>query len=246
LTGALRRASLQSVESFLTGESFTNALVVPIGVGQPRDRLTILSDLARDKDVVDLGCADAGQIEEKLASGLWLHRLIARSAQRCIGIDVDGPSVALLRGLGESDIYCADITGPSVVDDGQWDLLVAGETLEHIDNPVAFLRAVRERHSGRIARVALSVPSAFALRNVVEAARGREVINSDHRYWFTPYTLGKVLVQAGLVPEWFVFCDPAPPEPVSGLGRARQALRNLAFRLAPALRSDLVMVARIP
>jgi len=28
-----------------------------------------------------------------------------------------------------------------------------------------------------------------------------EIINSDHRFWFTPYTISKVLVSAGYNPE---------------------------------------------
>ena len=28
-----------------------------------------------------------------------------------------------------------------------------------------------------------------------------EIINSDHRFWFTPYTIAKVLVSAGYNPE---------------------------------------------
>jgi hypothetical protein len=29
----------------------------------------------------------------------------------------------------------------------------------------------------------------------------REVINSDHRFWFTPYTISKILVSASYNPE---------------------------------------------
>jgi len=29
----------------------------------------------------------------------------------------------------------------------------------------------------------------------------KEVINSDHRFWFTPYTITKILVSAGYSPE---------------------------------------------
>ena len=28
-----------------------------------------------------------------------------------------------------------------------------------------------------------------------------EIINSDHRFWFTPYTIAKVLVSAGYKPD---------------------------------------------
>ena len=34
-----------------------------------------------------------------------------------------------------------------------------------------------------------------------------EVINSDHRYWFTPYTISKILVSAGYNPEKIIYAN---------------------------------------
>lgn len=241
------RGSLSGLEPYLAGTAWSPGLKIPIAAGRPSDRLTVLAELARGKAVIDLGCADAGQVDMKISGGTWLHRWVADAAERCIGVDTDEAAVARLQELGEREIYLADITGPvPVIDEARWDLLVMGEVLEHIDNPVAFLEAIRERHSGRIARVAFSVPNAFALLNVIGALRGRESINSDHRYWFTPYTMGKVLVRAGMQPEWFTFCDSVPHPGAVGLARARRALVNIVYGRVPAFRSDLIMVARIP
>jgi hypothetical protein len=35
----------------------------------------------------------------------------------------------------------------------------------------------------------------------------REVINSDHRFWFTPYTISKVLVSAGYIPDKIIYSN---------------------------------------
>jgi hypothetical protein len=34
-----------------------------------------------------------------------------------------------------------------------------------------------------------------------------EIINSDHRFWFTPYTIAKVLVSAGYNPEKITYAN---------------------------------------
>jgi hypothetical protein len=34
-----------------------------------------------------------------------------------------------------------------------------------------------------------------------------EIINSDHRFWFTPYTISKVLVSAGYNPEKITYTN---------------------------------------
>ena len=35
----------------------------------------------------------------------------------------------------------------------------------------------------------------------------KEIINSDHRFWFTPYTISKVLASAGYKPEKITYSN---------------------------------------
>ena len=50
----------------------------------------------------------------------------------------------------------------------------------------------------RFETLMVAAPKAFRLRNFLS---GREPINSAHRYRFTPYTLCKVLTDAGYAPQ---------------------------------------------
>jgi len=47
------------------------------------------------------------------------------------------------------------------------------------------------------------------------------VINSDHRYWFTPYTISKILVSAGYTPEKIIFSN------LNSLTRMQLAVRKI-------------------
>jgi hypothetical protein len=35
----------------------------------------------------------------------------------------------------------------------------------------------------------------------------KEIINSDHRFWFTPYTISKVVASAGYYPERIIYAN---------------------------------------
>jgi hypothetical protein len=88
----------------------------------------------------------------------------------------------------------------------KWDYIVAGEVLEHIDDPVMFLKAIREKYGACTERIIITVPNALSYTNFRFALRNIEMINSDHRFWFTPFTLLKVATQAGIVVEDFDLC----------------------------------------
>jgi hypothetical protein len=68
----------------------------------------------------------------------------------------------------------------------------------------------------------------------------KELINSDHRYWFTPYTLAKVVTRAGFTSLRLGFVENGVPRSRGGI---RRALKQRLLRMHPALREVLVMEA---
>ena len=87
----------------------------------------------------------------------------------------------------------------------KWDYLVAGEIVEHLDNPVEFLRLLNERYKQRVDKIIITVPNAFRINNLTFSMKGQECINTDHRYWFTPYTICKVVHRANFVIEQLLY-----------------------------------------
>lgn len=243
-------SSLAAARDYISGRRFADGFKLPIKrATSGRDRLSLLVELARDKRVVDLGFADhLDQIDPKRAAGTWLHGMLREAAEVCLGIDLNAVSVDRARSLGYVDVVVGDIANEDIpeVFEGAWDLLVLGEILEHVDDPVTFLRSIRERYGPRLPQLVISVPNALSLQTAYHALRGVELVNSDHRYWFTPYTLAKVVSRAGYVPEWFVFCDPAPvgPRRQGPIGLLRRVGRRVVYDMWPHLLLDLVLVAR--
>jgi 2-polyprenyl-3-methyl-5-hydroxy-6-metoxy-1,4-benzoquinol methylase len=150
--------------------------------------------------------------------------------------------------LGYSQVTCADVIRGEVpeIERQEWDYMLLGELLEHLDDPVGFLAAIRQRYKNNIARVIITVPNALSLLNVRSAFHHQECINTDHRHWFSPYTLGRMLICAGMQPEDFLFCEPFPAS--SSLYRKlspRTALADFLLRRYPALREGMLMIAGI-
>ncbi|BBM73530.1 glycosyltransferase [Rhodothermus marinus] len=226
-------------QAYLKGEKFDNGLQLVIAHPDAPlvYRQELLKDLVKGQAILDVGCADhAPLIEQKLQQGRWLHAELARVARRCVGLDVDEEAIAVAQRLGYP-IYRHNVLTDPVPDEVKaehWDYMVLGEVLEHIDNPVAFLQQIHEKYRGLVDRLILTVPNALKLLNQQAARQHLEIINSDHRFWFTPYTLSKVVSEAGFEVERFCFAQ--GPGPLDG--RTRELLQR-----CPALRDHIVLIA---
>ncbi len=89
----------------------------------------------------------------------------------------------------------------------QWDYMVMGEIIEHVDNPVLFLQKLKEKYTPYVKQLVITAPNAFEWANVSHILKNMEVINSDHRFIFTPYTLAKVATRAGFSPTSYAYCN---------------------------------------
>jgi len=193
-------------QPFLTGEKFSPGLVADFDLSaadrELLDRIAWLQNLCRDKRVVHLGCVDHSieMIDNKRAKGRWLHERLDKVAAHCYGVDLQADGIAYIQKLGFANVSAVDIVAqpdPEITA-RHWEALVIPEVLEHVDNPVSFLRSIRSHYAHCIDEVILTVPNAFSREIFRLARRGCEMINTDHRYWFTPFTIAKVLTAAGM------------------------------------------------
>jgi hypothetical protein len=228
------------VYQHVTGQKFSTSLEAAYDGRNTStsDRLAFLVEHARGKRILHIGFADHLEvIEHKLKYRQWLHALLVEVATRCLGVDTNRKAVEFCC----SKLQIADVITHDVVNDAplpeitgeEWDYAILGEVLEHVPNPATFLSSIRQRYGGCIRRVIVTVPNAWMIDNLILAMRGREAINSDHRYWFTPYTLGKVANDAGYHIEEFHFVNPPFPD--------KMIKKALKWRY-PALRETLIGV----
>lgn len=188
---------------YLRGEKFSNSLTVPYSYKQPiPNRVELLTQLSAGKKVIHLGCLDhLPLIDQKVKNGQWLHKRITDVAATCIGVDINQEAKKYVEEKYQiNNILIKDITSDEIPEITQetWDYAILGELLEHIDNPVSYLSDIRKRYGKHVKELVITIPNAFTRQNFRQAKASAESINSDHRYWFTPYTIAKVMHHAGI------------------------------------------------
>ena len=232
-------------QDYLLGKKFFSAVKIPISTKEKnvRDRLSFLENLVKDKKVLHIGCCDHHElIRDKIAKDIWLHARLCCKTKRCLGIDINRDAVRYLHDqLQYKDIICADLIKDRIEEifSEKWDYMILGELLEHLDNPLLFLSSIRNIYSKCVDKVVITVPNAFSIHNFIQASRHKELINSDHKYWFTPYTLAKIATLAGFQIEEFYFCTSCPPMATSFY---EISFRNFFLKNFPAFRDSLLMI----
>jgi hypothetical protein len=195
------------VLKYLKGEAFKTNLFVDIGRSKHMiiSREAAITEMIRDKNVIHIGCSDhIPIIKQKISNNGWLHKLITDNAKNCIGIDIDWESIEFIKKETEyQNVFHGDILTDrfEVIEEKNWDFVVFGEIVEHLDNPVNFLKVFKARYGDKVTRFIITVPSIYNIHQFRNMKNYLEIINSDHRFWFTPYTIAKVLVSAGYSPE---------------------------------------------
>jgi hypothetical protein len=235
-----------SLKPHLSGDAFSSGLTIRYDWTADdyvyESRFQLLSRLVGGKKVIHVGCVDhdPALVEHKIARGKWLHKVLCEAAARCTGVDINADGIRYLKEkLGYDDVMVADVTSTDVgpLRAESWDYLLLPEVLEHIGNPVDFLRGIRGNLQANVEWLLITVPNAFMHENVRLARHGQEAINTDHRFWFTPFTLAKLVEDAGYEIDRLWFCKAGPV-------RKRSFLRNWFYARHPMLRSNIVLRAR--
>jgi hypothetical protein len=198
---------------YANGEDFSNSFEFLLGDTKYEavSREDAIVRLIRGCDVLHIGCSDhVPLIREKIRNNKWLHKLVTENSKSCIGIDNDRESIDfLVNELGYQNVRYGDITSDPFpeISSGQWDYALFGEMIEHLGDPVSFLSSFRKKYGNNVKGFLISVPNIYNRFNMKSMFRYREIINSDHRFWFTPYTIIKVLASAGFKPETMEFAN---------------------------------------
>jgi cyclopropane fatty-acyl-phospholipid synthase-like methyltransferase len=153
------------------------------------DRRTYILDACRDRRVLHLGCVDHPFLHDRLTSGDLLHAAIDDVAAELWGIDLDRMGLETLRAAGFTNLYEANIERlESVALTSRFDVIVAGEIVEHLTSPGAFLRQV-PRLLAPGGRLLVTVPSAQSIRLVANALSRLEVVHPDHKAYCSPSSI---------------------------------------------------------
>lgn len=208
-----------------------------IPVARPVERIGFIAAQCVGKRVLDIGCLDETALAKR-GTDDWLHARIAHRAASVTGIDLSDrlPAEGLVT-APNARIIKGDGTRPHVPAE-DIDIIVAGEFIEHLENPLDFLREMRRRYPGQ--ELVFSTPNGASLANGLMGLIGREAQHPDHLLTSTFKTLNTLCRRAG-VREWQIipYQFRATELLLGSRGAFRQIVRlvetgiRLAERVAP-------------
>jgi len=194
----LRRFTHQQVWSLSLQPSIGYETLAKLSVGQPVDRLTYLSEACRGRSVLDVGCFDETALAKRDTEH-WLHGRIVELASRVVGVDSSSqiPDEGLETGLNASIVRGDGVNiDPKLIARERFDVIVAGEFIEHIDNPLLFFTTMKLNFPGRT--LLISTPNGACFANTLMGLIGREVQHPDHLHNFSFKILHTLCRRAGL------------------------------------------------
>jgi 2-polyprenyl-3-methyl-5-hydroxy-6-metoxy-1,4-benzoquinol methylase len=216
------------------------------------DRFEYLCDLARGRRVVHVGFVDAGCQLENVRTGAWLHEHLAATAAELVGIDLDeaGVADARERGYEAYAVDCRDVAALRALDLTPAELVVAGEVIEHLDDPGGFLDGIHALVAPG-GMLVVTTPNATGLVNAAALLGNFEVNHPDHVVMYTCATLDAMLQRHGWNPvEHAVFLQQVKTDSrdarsrlLTSGARAVLGLERLLARLGRPYAADGLIVA---
>lgn len=165
-------------------EDFWTQKIPDFKIHTDMSRDSFFKELCEGKDVLHVGCTDWPLDEPKL------HIFLSNHTKSLDGMDVDEEGIEACKKVVEGDYYTSleDV-------DKSYDIVIATETMEHVDNVSDFLHSLSQVDSKEFL---ITVPFIFLTVNrggmgLDENGNWWESVHPDHNCWYTPYTLKNVI-----------------------------------------------------
>lgn len=174
-----------------------------INCKRPVDRIRYFQKVVEGKIVLDLGALDETAYVTKCETDFWLHGVMAKSAKKLIGVDSSDlldhhPSG--LKAYENSVIFKGNVFDLSEIikSNSDIELVVAGEILEHLENPLQFLRTIRQYKGLSGKKIYISTPNACTMSNVLIGLFRRESTHHDHVNIFSYKVLNTLCIKTNI------------------------------------------------
>ena len=207
-------------------------------------RIEFLKEVATKKSVLSLGCSSGRFIEDHIHQQSLLHVILHNQASELYGIDLDEDSLQLMREkLNYENLYHGNVEQlQDVPINKEFDVVIAGDILEHITCPGAMLEGVK-RFLKPDGRIIISTNNAFGLHYQIKRWLGSYKEHFEHVSFFSPETLSHMFDRHGYnVTEMFgAYTRP----PFSIKEKTLFAFGSPLFRIYPVLAGTLIVVASL-
>ena len=203
-------------------------------------RQVFIEKYVSGKTVLDLGSIEHNLYRENIKRNKWLFNKIHQNAKKAIGIDILTEAIDELRKDGY-DLRYGDVENMDKLHfDEKFDLIIAGELIEHLSNPGLFLNGII-CHMSQDTELLISTPNAFGFIRFIDAIIRKERTRPDHVAWHSVRTLKQLLEANGLKVEEIIFYSF-----LSGKKRSvfLSYIRKFLFQIFPYLSDGIIAIAK--
>lgn len=212
-------------------------------------RVEFIKRACAGKKVLHLGCTNWPYTQDAIDKNMLLHFELAASASSLYGFDFDQEGLDVLAAAGTTDLYRADLENLDAVEMNEtFDVIVAGEMIEHLNNPGLFLKGIQRFMNAETQLVITTINAYSALRFAIYGLRGKgglnEPVHPDHVAYYSYKTLNLLVERAGLKVSEFCFydigTDHRPFQPWY-----YNMVNDVAVKISPQLSDGVIAVCRL-
>jgi SAM-dependent methyltransferase len=175
-------------------------------------RVKFIKNACQGKKVLHLGCTNYPYTEEAIEKDVLLHNDLLKISNELYGFDFDQAGIDILTKSGVNNLYQADLEALDELDVKEsFDVIIAGEIIEHLRNPARFLQGIQRFMSHETQLVITTINAYCALRFLIYGIRGKggknEPVHPDHVAYYSYKTLSLAIERENLDLEKFYFYD---------------------------------------
>lgn len=178
-------------------------------------RVDFIKQVCAGKKVLHLGCTDHPYTLEAIKNKMLLHFKLEETARELYGFDYDQEGIDVLTKAGGKNLFRADLEKLEEVKlDESFDVIIAGEMIEHLSNPGLFLRGIQRFMHRETILVITTINAYSAVRFFMYGLRGKgganEPVHLDHVAYYSYSTLNLAIKREMLRVKNFYFYDIGP------------------------------------
>lgn len=212
-------------------------------------RVDFIKKMCEGKKVLHLGCTNSPYTEESLKNEMLLHHDLKKVAKELHGFDYDAEGLEIFKRIGEENIHWADLEHlDDVALDETFDVIIAGEMIEHLSNPGLFLRGIKRFMNADTKLVITTINAYSGMRFFTYSLRGKggenEPVHPDHVAYYSYKTLNLVVEREKLKIKDFAFYD-LGPEHRPHLHWIYNLVNDISVKISPQLSDGVIAVCGI-
>lgn len=212
-------------------------------------RTELIKKVCEGKKVLHLGCTNYPYTLDAIENNMLMHFSLEKIASEIYGFDFDQEGIDILTSHGSTNLYKANLENLAELDlNTTFDVIIAGEMIEHLNNPGLFLDGIKRFMNEDTLLVVTTINAYCGMRFLQYGLRGKggssEPVHPDHVAYYSYSTLRLLLARHRLDVIDFCFYD-VGVEHRPYLRNILKLLNDVCVRIAPQWADGIIAICRL-